>query len=140
MYSLGVIPGPHEPKDLNSFLWPFYLECMCGLQGIRTYHSLDNKFFPMRFYCPLSFGDLKAMIKLKGTVGVGALKPCHQCNVATVRDTWSTSPISSTYYVPLTVPGMEEHCLETEILNNLHTHSKFEETYHRLDMAGSEAE
>jgi len=77
------------------------------------------------------------MIKLKGTVGVGVLKPCHQCNVATVRDTWSTSPISSTYYVPLTVPGAEEHCLETEILNNLHTHSEFEETYNRLDMAGS---
>jgi len=128
VYLLGVIPGPHELKDLNSFLWPFYLECMHSLQGIRTYHSLDNKFFPMRFYCPLSFGDLKAMIKLKGTIGVGALKPCHQCNVATVRDTWSTSPISSTYYAPLMVPGAEEGCLETEILNNLRTHSKFEET------------
>jgi len=140
IYLLGVIPGPHEPKDLNSFLWPFYLECMHGLQGIRTYHSLDNKFFPMRFYCPLSFSNLKAMIKLKGTVSVGVLKLCHQCNVAAVRDTWSTSPISSTYYVPLTVPGVEEDHLEMEILNNLCTHSEFEETYHRLDTAGSKAE
>ena len=94
----------------------------------------------MRFYCPLSFSDLKAMIKLKGTVGVGALKPCHQCNVAAIRDTWSTSLISNTYYIPLTVPGTGEDHLETEILNNLCTHSEFEETYHRLDMAGSEAE
>jgi len=87
---------------------------MCGLQGIRTYHSLDNKFFPMRFYCPLSFGNLKAMIKLKGTVSVGTLKPCHQCNVAAVRDTWSTSPISNMYYIPLMVPGTKEDCLESK--------------------------
>jgi len=94
----------------------------------------------MRFYCPLSFSDLKAMIKLKGTICVGALKLCHQCNVATIRDTWSTSLISNTYYVPLTVPGTGEDHLEMEILNNLCTHSEFKETYHRLDMAGSEAE
>ena len=34
VYSLGVIPGPHEPKHLNSFCWPFYQECLHGLQGI----------------------------------------------------------------------------------------------------------
>ena len=140
VYSLGVVPGPHEPKHLNSFLWPFYLECMRGLQGVRTYHSIDDNLFSMRFYCPFSFGNLKAMIKLKGTVGVGALKPCHQCNVAAVRDTWSTNPKSKTYYVPLTVPGAEENRLLPEILENLRTHSEFEETYHRLDTAGSEAE
>ena len=140
VYSLGVVLGPHEPKHLNSFFWPFYLECTRGLQGIKTYHSLDREFFPMRFYCPFSFGDLKAMIKLKGTVSVGALKPCHQCNVAAVRDIWSTSPKSKTYYVPLTVPGAEENCLLPDILQNLCTHRQFEETYHQLDTAGSEAE
>ena len=33
VYSLGIIPGPHESKHLDSFCWPFYLECLCGLQG-----------------------------------------------------------------------------------------------------------
>jgi hypothetical protein len=94
----------------------------------------------MRFYCPFGFGNLKAMIKLKGTVGVGALKPCHQCNVDAVRDTWSTGPRSKTYYVPLTIPGAEDHCLFTDILQNLRTHKQFEATYHRLDTAGSKAE
>jgi hypothetical protein len=140
VYSLGVVPGPHEPKELNSFLWPFYLECVRGLQGIRTYHSLDRELFFMRFYCPFSFGDLKAMIKLKGTVGVGALKPCHQCNVAAIRDMWSANPINRTYYVPLTVPGVQENRLLADILNNLRTHSQYEETYHKLDTARSEPE
>jgi len=139
VYSLGVIPGPREPKHLDSFCWPFYLECTRGLQGIRTYHAVNQEFFPLRFYCPLAFGDLKAMIKLKGTVGVGALKPCHECHVDAIRDLSSTGQRSKTYYVPLTVPGEAEHRLETEILGNLRTHGHFEETYHRLDVADSEA-
>ena len=94
----------------------------------------------MHFYLAFSFGDLKAMIKLKGTVSVGALKPCHQCNVAAIRDTWSTVPKSKIYYVPLTVPGKEENCLSAKILQNLHTHWQFEEMYHQLDTAGSEVE
>jgi len=47
VYSLGVIPGPHEPKHLDSFCWPFYLECTQGLKGIRTYHATHRKFFPL---------------------------------------------------------------------------------------------
>lgn len=140
VYSLGVIPGPHEPKHLDSFCWPFYLECLQGLQGIDTYHSTHHQFFPLHFYCPLAFGDLKAMIKLKGTVGVGTLKPCHQCNVGAVRDTSSTGPKSRTYYVPLTIPGDAEHRLVRDILSNLRTQEQFEETYHHLDMARTEAE
>jgi len=130
VYSLGIIPGPREPKHLDSFCWPFYLECVCELQGVQTYNSLSCQFFSMHFYCPFSFGNLKAMIKLKGTVGVGVLKPCHQCNVDAVRDTWSTGPRSKTYYVPLTILGTEEHCLFTDILQNLCTHQEFEATYH----------
>ena len=140
VYSLGVIPGPHEPKHLDSFCWPFYLECLCGLQGTQTYHMIDHQFFPLRFYCALGFGDLKAMIKLKGTVGVGTLKPCHECNVSSVRDTSSAGQCSKTYYIPLTIPGETEHCLVTDILSNMRSHKQYEETYHCLDVASNEAE
>ena len=139
VYSLGVIPGPREPKHLDSFCWPFYLECTQGLKGIQTYHATHHNFFPLRFYCPLAFGDLKAMIKLKGTVGVGALRPCHQCNVDAIRDTSSIGQRSKTYYIPLTIPGEMEPRL-ADILSNLRTHADFEETYHCLDIAGNETE
>ena len=140
MYSLGIIPGPHEPKHLNSFCWPFYQECLRGLQGIRKYHTVDRQFFPFHFYCPLGFGDLKAMIKLKGTVGVGTLKPCHQCNVNAVRDTSSTGQRNKTYYIPLTIPGGTEHRLVRDVLNNLRSHEQFEATYHWLDTSANESE
>jgi len=78
------------------------------------------------------------MIKLKGTVGVGTLRPCHQCNVDAIRDTSSVGQRSKTYYVPLTIPGEEHHL--ADILSNLCTHKEFEKAYHRLDMSGNEAE
>jgi len=82
---------------------------------------------------------MKAMIKLKGTVRVGALKPCHKCNVDAIRDMSSTSPRSKTYYVPLTILGATENHLSTDILRNLRTHEEFKVTYHRLDMASTKA-
>ena len=79
------------------------------------------------------------MIKLKGTVSVGTLKPCHKCNVSTVRDTSSTGQRSKAYYIPLTIPGEREHHLVMDILSNLRSHEQFEETYHHLDTAANEA-
>jgi len=79
------------------------------------------------------------MIKLKGTVSKGALRPCHQCSVDAIRDMSSIGQKSKTYYIPLTVPGKMEHCLE-DILSNLCMHDKFERTYHQLDIARNEAE
>jgi len=83
---------------------------------------------------------MKVMIKLKGTVRVGALKLCHECNVDAIRDMSSTSPRSKTYYVPLTILGAAENRLSMDILCNLCTHEEFEVMYHCLDMASTEAE
>jgi len=80
------------------------------------------------------------MIKLKGTIGVGGLKPCHECHVEAIRDTSSTSPRNKMYYVPLMVPGETEHRLTRDILNNLQMHKDYEETYYHLDIAANEAE
>jgi hypothetical protein len=38
IFSLGVIPGPHSPKYVNSFLYPFFNECRKGAIGIPTFH------------------------------------------------------------------------------------------------------
>src|SRR5258706_12973920 len=140
VYSLSIIPGPHEPKHLDSFCWPFYLECLCGLQGIQTYHTINRQMFPMWFYCSLAFGDLKAMIKLKGTVSVGTLKQCHECKANAVRDTTSIGQCNKMYYIPLTIPGEPEHCQLRDILNNMRSHEEYQEKYYCLDAAYNEAE
>jgi hypothetical protein len=38
IFSLGIIPGPHSPKHVNSFLHPFFDECRKGAIGILTFH------------------------------------------------------------------------------------------------------
>ena len=136
VFSLGVIPGPREPKHFNSFCWPLYQECLRGLEGIRTYHTIQRNFFPLHFYLIHLFGDLKAMIKALGTLGVGAIKPCHTCHIEAICDDQAKR---KTYYLPLTIPGHSKNRLR-EILNNPRTHRDYLEAYHRLESASSEAE
>jgi len=112
VFSLSVIPGPREPKHLNSFCWPFYLECRRGIQGIRTYHTIKHMFFDLHFFIPRAFGDLIAVIKMKCTHGVGAKKPCHQCYIEGIRDETGIGQKARTYYIPLTVLGAKENWYE----------------------------
>ena len=140
IFSLGVIPGPHEPKHLDSFCWPLYLECCHGIEGIRTYHTITHDFFQLHFFIPHTFGDLIAVIKMKGTCGVGAEKPCHLCHIKGIHDETGTSPKAKMYYIPLTVPGANEDRYEKEILQNLRTQEDYLKAYYLLDTARSEAE
>jgi len=82
------------------------------------------------------FGDLIAMIKALGTLGVGAIKPCHSCHIEAICDIQAKR---KTYYLPLTIPGHPENRLQ-EILNNPRTHKDYLQTYRRLDSAATEAE
>ena len=116
IFSLGVIPGPWEPKHLDSFCWPFYLECHCGIQGIQTYHTIKHHFFPLHFFVPHRFGNLIAVHKMKGTCSIGTKRPCHQCHV----EGTCGGQRGSTYYILLTVLGAKESHYE-EILHNLQT-------------------
>jgi len=140
IFSLGVIPGPRKPKHLDSFCWPFYLECCRGIQGICTYHMITCSFFPLHFFVPHGFGDLIAVIKMKSTHGVGAKKPCHQCHIEGIRDKTGIGQKARTYYVPLTVPGETGNRYEKGILHNLQTHEDYLWTYYQLDTAKSEAD
>lgn len=136
VFSLGVIPGPREPKHFNSFCWPLYQECLRGLEGVPTYHTIRRNIFPLHMYLVHIFGDLKAMIKALGTLGVGAIKPCHTCHIEAICDQHAKR---KTYYLPLTIPGHAENRLQ-DILNNPRTHRDYLEAYHRLDTAATEAE
>src|SRR6267154_177434 len=136
VFSLGVIPGPWEPKHFNSFCWPLYQECLHGLEGIPTYHTIRRNIFPLHIYLVHLFGDLKAMIKALGTLGVGAIKPCHMCHIEAICDNQAKR---KTYYLPLTIPSHAENRLQ-DILNNPRTHRDYLEMYHRLDSASTEVE
>jgi len=136
VFSLGVVPGPREPKHLNSFCWPLYQECPRGIAGVRTYHTIRRQFFTLHVYLIHLFGDFIAMTKALGTLGVGAIKPCHSCHIEAICDTQAKR---KTYYLPLTIPGHAENRLQ-ELLNNPRTHRDYLETYNRIVIAATEAD
>jgi hypothetical protein len=132
IFSLGVIPGPHAPKHVNSFLYPFFEECRKGAIGIPTFHRELNRMFDLHFYVILNTMDMPALAKANGTKNAGAIIPCHQCDVEGIRD--PAKKKSTTYYVPHQHPD-EDECRTDDLLANPRTHEFYEAAWHELSEA-----
>jgi hypothetical protein len=112
---VGVIPGPKQCKDLNSFLIPLIeelLELAEGVESSRVATDADNEDeaeeagrFWLRAFLILLFGDIPAVAKLLAIKGHNAVVPCRTCYI---RGVLCQLEKSSVYYVPLTVPGDDE--------------------------------
>ncbi|KAF5337458.1 hypothetical protein D9758_018018 [Tetrapyrgos nigripes] len=94
--SLGVIPGPKKPHDIDSFLWPLLKELSLLAGGVRAYDVLNNVIFSLRAYLIAVFGDIPAVSMLMHMKGHNAKSPCRMCSISGVA-----GPDSRTYYVPL---------------------------------------
>ncbi|KAF5349012.1 hypothetical protein D9758_012678 [Tetrapyrgos nigripes] len=94
--SLGVIPGPKKPHDIDSFLWPLLEELSLLARGVCAYDVLNNVIFSLRAYLIAVFGDIPAVSMLMHMKGHNAKSPCRMCSISGVA-----GPDSRTYYVPL---------------------------------------
>ena len=59
--SLGVIPGPKKPGDIDSFLWPLVQELLQLMLGVQAYDALSRSVYLLRAYLILVFGDIPAV-------------------------------------------------------------------------------
>ena len=74
---VGVIPGPHEPKKLNSFLYPLVNE-LCKLwQGVVLKTKLGTLIIRAALLCIAC--DVPATRKVCGFVAHNALHGCSKC-------------------------------------------------------------
>ncbi|QRW09568.1 Transposase family tnp2 [Ceratobasidium sp. AG-Ba] len=96
---LCVIPGPKQPKDFNSFLEPFVLECLTFARGVKAYNSRTGRNFTLRHHPVLVGGDMQAIKHLEEMKGVGAKAPCRGCESVAIYHS-----AKRTYYIPLAVP------------------------------------
>jgi hypothetical protein len=94
--SLGVIPGPKKPHDINSFLWPMVDESLRLAVGIQAFDAFTNQMFVLRAFFILGFGDIPAMSLVTRMKGQNAISPCQFCHIKGVR-----VPGQNTYYIPL---------------------------------------
>ena len=95
---LGVIPGPHKPKDADSYIYPAVVELLECLKGIATFDIENDELFAFHAYLITGFGDIPAIAMLLRMKGHNAVFPCRMCLIkgACVPETRNT-----THYVPL---------------------------------------
>ncbi|QRV91989.1 Transposase family tnp2 [Ceratobasidium sp. AG-Ba] len=96
---LCVIPGPNQPKDFNSFLEPFVLECLTFARGVKAYNSRTGRNFILQHHPVLVGGDMQAIKHLEEMKGVGAKVPCRGCESVAIYHL-----AKRTYYIPLAAP------------------------------------
>lgn len=95
---IGIIPGPKQPKDLESFLSPLDDESVELAYGVKTFNAIERSTFDLHAYVLFKLGDIIAIEKFLQIKGHNAIYPCRSCKIRAVRGT------GKTYYVPLRPP------------------------------------
>jgi hypothetical protein len=135
---VGVIPGPYECKDINSFLVPLIeelLELAEGVEASKVASEVDDFLgngtgFTLRAFLIILFGDILAISKLLLLKGHNSITPCRACFM---QGTPCQLTRTVVYYVPLTAPDDEELFPPGDLL--MRTHASFLHWYDALDGA-----
>ena len=101
MVPFGFIPGPKNPKDLESFLLPLYEELKSLESGISVKDWEGNSRI-VRVFLLFVTADLPALSKVILTKGHNAISPCRYCKVQGIYD-----ELRKTYYYPSAIGGGE---------------------------------
>ncbi|KAE8228042.1 hypothetical protein CF326_g7042 [Tilletia indica] len=80
-----IVPGPSQPKDLESFLWPLYAE-LAHLQehGAWTWDGAKKEWFLLRVLLGGVYADQKGSVKLSMHVGGNGARGCRFCEIRAV--------------------------------------------------------
>lgn len=129
---LGVIPGPHQPKDLASFICPLDNELAELADGIQTFDASDKTNFYLHAYNMFKNGDIIAIEKLLNIKGHNGYSPCRSCEIKGVR---KISTQGTNYYTPLKTPRRENQTRQSYHPLNLplRTHEGFVSVLEELD-------
>lgn len=98
---VAIIPGPHAPKDFNSFLRPLIDESKRLALGVRAFDARHKKPFTFHAYPISCHGDMQAIKHLMNFKGPNGICPCRACEIKAIRD---MSNPRARYYVPLAPP------------------------------------
>ncbi|KAF8691635.1 Transposase family tnp2, partial [Rhizoctonia solani] len=142
---VGVIPGPKQCKDINSFLVPLLKELLdleAGIMLVQTTKSnaiscdpnMPGSHFILRAFLITIIGNIPAISKLLCMKGHNAKSPCRMCYI---QGTLCQLAQNSVYYVPLTTLDVaQEVSLENLVLC---THDLFLANYKAIKQAPTPA-
>lgn len=95
---VGVIPGPHKPKDPDSFMWPMVEELLTLMAGAPTLDAQAQAMVSLRAFLILCGGDIPAVSMIMNIKGHNGFSPCRMCKILGVDVPNSKSTV---YYCPL---------------------------------------
>ncbi|EUC56281.1 transposase family Tnp2 protein [Rhizoctonia solani AG-3 Rhs1AP] len=135
---VGVIPGPRQCKDLNSFLCPLLDELLELESGVSCASPPGpdgrGSDFVFHAFLIMMFGDIPAVAKLLMMKGHNAFKPCRACLIPGVLCQLERN---SVYYVPLALPGQERVLTYTDL--PLRTHQQLLDQLAQMEAAPTQA-
>lgn len=79
---LGICPGPDQPKDMDSFLYPLIDELKQLHSGVTAYDGHAKERFTLKAHLVLITGDSPGISKLLHLSGHVAKHPCRACNLS----------------------------------------------------------
>ena len=83
----GIIPGPKNPQDIQSFLRPIVDELKELAAGIdNVYDAFTKTHFTLRAHLVLVTADLPAMAKTMGISGHGSYNHCRFCTINGIHE------------------------------------------------------
>ena len=95
--SVGVIPGPKKPGDMDSFLWPLAQELLQLAIGVTAFDALAQVLFLLHAFLIIVFGDIPAVSLVMRMKGHNGISPCRMCEIVGIR---IPSSNITTHYVP----------------------------------------
>jgi hypothetical protein len=96
----GIVPGPQEPRGLDSFLLPLVEKFLALAEGVPAYNCLRQQTFNMKAWIIMVHADMPAMAKAMSATGTGRLHSCRFCHICGIYHSERRH-----YYYPTVNPG-----------------------------------
>ena len=79
MLLVGFVPGPNNPKDLDSFLWPLVEEMLHLEVGLESWNAATQQTFKLHACITIITADMPGREKLMQMKGNRAYRYCNYC-------------------------------------------------------------
>jgi hypothetical protein len=103
MLPILLAPGPHSPKDHNSFVFPFSVEMIQLGHGVGSWHVLTREIFLLRAFLITKIADMQALKANQYLKGPNGFSPCRACRIQGCRRP-TNDDTKTNYYYPLQAP------------------------------------
>lgn len=135
---VGIIPGPHQPKDIAFFLSPLDDKLAELAHGVATLDATTKNMFQLHTYLLFKLGDIITVEKFLKIKGHNSIYPCQSCNIQAIQGD------GQPYYVPLCPPENSHNAAKERVecdLENLplHRHNDFIDSATRIATVTSKA-